>query len=315
MEEQILRYYLSLFSLILILTYSIYFFNYKNFVDADKIIKIEKGSSIISISNKIFKKNNFFEDKILFIVLKISNNLYKNINYGSFRFVNGINLLTIIKTITSKSNINYKITIIEGWESYELKKHLNLFYDNEINIPYNNLVANTYSINSSNSFNDFKKFLLKNKDNFFEINKNNYFIQKYGIENILIIASLVEKEASDYEEKKLIASVIFNRLKKNMKLQIDASVIYSITEGSNKFDRSLSLSDLKIKHPYNTYYIKGLPPGMICYVGLKTLKSVINSNKSDYFFYFYNIIEKKHIFSKNYKNHINKLNDYRKKKK
>jgi len=221
--------------------------------------------------------------------------------------------LKIIRIITSKSNVDYNITIIEGWELYNLKKYLNIYYSDN-NLLYNEVIANTYNINSSNSFKDLKNFLLKSKKKFFFENKDNKYIKKYGVENILIISSLVEKEASNYEEKKLIASVIFNRLKKNMKLQIDASVIYSITGGLKKFERKLTLKDLKLKHPYNTYYIKGLPPGMISYVGLETLLSVINSVKSDYFFYFYNIIEKKHIFSKNYKEHLDKLNEYRKNK-
>ena len=98
-----------------------------------------------------------------------------------------------------------------------------------------------------------------------------------------------------------------------MRLQIDASVIYALTEGKSKLNRKLTLNDLKIKHPFNTYYVHGLPPDLICYVGPETVEIVLENPKSDYLFYFYNILEKKHIFSKSFKEHKIKLNEYRKK--
>ena len=66
---------------------------------------------------------------------------------------------------------------------------------------------------------------------FFKEYMDNKLIKKYGINNILILASLIEKEGKDKYDKSLISSVILNRLNKNMRLQIDASVIASITEG------------------------------------------------------------------------------------
>ena len=126
---------------------------------------------------------------------------------------------------------------------------------------------------------------------------------------------MIEKEAKNDQDKSLIASVIINRLNANMRLQIDATVIYSITEGKYKLNRKLKYSDLKIKHPYNTYHIKGLPPKMISYVSSNTLKKIFENIKSNYFFYFYNVLEGKHIFSENFKEHKLKLNEYRKKTK
>ena len=105
-----------------------------------------------------------------------------------------------------------------------------------------------------------------------------------------------------------------NRLKLNMKLQIDATVIFSLTEGKNNLERKLTYADLKIDNPYNTYKNYGLPPGPISYVGYKTIELIFEDYKTDYLFYFYNSFENKHIFSLNYKNHLKKLNEYRSKK-
>ena len=88
-------------------------------------------------------------------------------------------------------------------------------------------LADTYYINSSNDFNKYKEFTNNLLNNFFlKYQNHNSILKKYGKKNILIISSLVEKEAKNNFDKKLIASVIFNRLEKKMKLQIDATVIY-----------------------------------------------------------------------------------------
>ena len=105
-----------------------------------------------------------------------------------------------------------------------------------------------------------------------------------------------------------------NRLKINMKLQIDATVIFSLTDGYKNLERNLTLNDLKIDNPYNTYKINGLPPNPISYVGHKTIELIFEDYKTDYLFYFYNSFENKHIFSVNYKEHLKRLNEYRSKK-
>ena len=65
--------------------------------------------------------------------------------------------------------------------------------------------------------------------------------------------------------------------------------------------------------PLNTYIINGIPNEMICYVGEETIRILLENPKSDFLFYFYNILEKKHIFSKNFTDHRKRLNEYRKK--
>ena len=97
-----------------------------------------------------------------------------------------------------------------------------------------------------------------------------------------------------------------------MRLQIDATVVYAITKGKYKINRKLNYNDLKIDNPFNTYKINGLPPQPISNVGSKTIELIMENYKTNYLFYFYNELEKKHIFSENYKNHVKKLNEYRK---
>ncbi|MGC8790808.1 MAG: endolytic transglycosylase MltG [Desulfurella sp.] len=109
----------------------------------------------------------------------------------------------------------------------------------------------------------------------------------------VIIASMVEKEAKVNSERPLIASVIYNRLKKSMLLQIDSSVIYGIKD----FNGKLTLKDLENReNKYNTYMHKGLPPTPICSVSYESLKAAFYPAKTDYL-YFVSKNDGRHVFS------------------
>jgi len=98
---------------------------------------------------------------------------------------------------------------------------------------------------------------------------------------VVITASLIEREAAIDDERPLIAAVIFNRLKKDMLLQIDATVQYALPEWKDV----LSYSDLKIDSPYNTYLHKGLPPAPICSPGHASIEAALNPAEVDYLYY------------------------------
>ena len=94
-------------------------------------------------------------------------------------------------------------------------------------------------------------------------------------EEAIVLASIVEKETAKPEERAHIAGVFINRLKRGMRLQSDPTVAYGLTEGRAPLDRALTRSDLKHPTPYNTYVIKGLPPGPICNPGKAAIEAVL----------------------------------------
>ena len=114
---------------------------------------------------------------------------------------------------------------------------------------------------------------------------------------LLTVASLIEKEASMPEERPLVASVIYNRIRKDMPLQIDASIHYAL----DKQGKELSLADLEVNSPYNTYENPGLPPGPICSPSRQSLEAAVNPAETDYLYYVLKANGEEHFFTSNYR--------------
>jgi UPF0755 protein len=120
--------------------------------------------------------------------------------------------------------------------------------------------------------------------------------------DVLIMASIIEKEAGHDGERALIAGVLLNRLKRGMKLQADPTAVYAVTGGKYKLMRSPTRQDLKIESPYNTYQIYGLPIGPISCPGRASLEAAVAPQKTDAL-YFVVDGEGGHKFSKTLEEH------------
>ena len=129
---------------------------------------------------------------------------------------------------------------------------------------------------------------------------------------VSVLASIVKKESVIIEERPIIAGVYLNRLKKNIKLQADPTVIYSMKRKEKNFTRVIKrvlFRDLNLDSKYNTYKYFGLPPGPICMPDISSIDAVLNFEKHDYLYFVANPNKPGyHFFSKNLKQH----NFYRK---
>ena len=123
--------------------------------------------------------------------------------------------------------------------------------------------------------------------------------KKMNFYNVMKMASIIEGETRKEDEKSRIAGVYYNRIRKNMKLEADPTVQYALPE----FKKRLTYDDLHVKSPYNTYIIKGLPPGPINNPSISSIKAAINPESHNYIF-FVATGEGGNTFTENYANHL-----------
>ncbi len=119
---------------------------------------------------------------------------------------------------------------------------------------------------------------------------------------VVVAASLIEREARLDNERPIIAAVIYNRLAVGMMLQIDATVQYALAQlpGQPAWKQNITYDDLKVESPYNTYLHYGLPPGPICNPGLASLEAALNPAQVDYLYYVATGTDGSHFFTKSY---------------
>ena len=120
-----------------------------------------------------------------------------------------------------------------------------------------------------------------------------------SMDDIITIASLIEKEAGNDDERTLIASVIYNRLSRGMPLQIDATVLYA----TGKQEIDVAAGDLQVDSPYNTYVVNGLPAGPISNPGLKSIHAALSPDRTGYLYYALDTATGTHRFFKDYNSH------------
>jgi UPF0755 protein len=135
-------------------------------------------------------------------------------------------------------------------------------------------------------------------------------VQSMGLSpyEVITLASIVEKETGASQERPLIASVFLNRLRKNMRLQTDPTVIYGVWNATGNWDGNIRRRDLTTPTEYNTYQMAGLPPGPIANPGASAIRAVLQPATSEYLF-FVSRGNGTHIFSKEYADHAKAVRD------
>lgn len=131
-----------------------------------------------------------------------------------------------------------------------------------------------------------------------DISKKAYEL-KLSTNQVVILASIIEKEAKTYEEKRIVSGVFHNRLKKGWNLESCATVRYAL----KKYKEPLTYKDIKVNSKFNTYLYPGLPPAPICNPGIDSIKAAIYPEKTDAMFFFTEN-NNTHVFSRYYSQHL-----------
>ena len=263
------------------------------------------------ISEKLFSKKIIQNPNLFKIWVKISFS-EKKLRFGEFIFEKSNSIYDVTEKLINGDVVFRKLTIIEGSYKYELLNILKEI-DPQSSLEYDDvsdlIIADTYSYQVTDSaekiLSDIKKL---SKDFSHKIwSERDTSIPLKSISEMFILASIVEKETAIKNEKPLISGVFYNRLKKNMRLQSDPTVIYSITEGKYRLKRKLTRKDLKFKSVHNTYVNKGLPPSIIGFPGKDSLLSASLPKKSNLLYFVAKNEGGEHYFSSNYKQHLKNI--------
>ncbi len=295
------------------------------------LFEIESGSSLKEISQQL-EDNNILQSGSFFVLYTKVKGLESNIHAGRFTIQPNIELDKLLKKLQTPEQQYTKITIPEGYTLYQIANRLeeNNLIDKErfldiakegidefaiegdmTNTIYSlegYIYPDTYYIPKGFKEKEIMNITLKR---FRELFTDKYRIRTkelgMNINEIITIASLIEREAANDAERKTIAGVIYNRLKIDMPLQIDASVIYGITTGERNINRLL-YKDLEFESAYNTYKNQGLPPGPIASPGIASIEAALYPQVHNYLYYVLN--DDKHIFSKTYNEHLKNKRKY-----
>jgi len=276
-----------------------------NFDEDSIFLYINSSDSIVNILDTINKK---IKSPKTFLKAAKRMDYIENVKSGRFRVYKGsgnkeiINSLKFNNTpITVTFNNQERIQDLAGSISKQISADslslLNAFLEKNFLMEngFNNFnLISMYIPNSYEFFWNVKPKIFRDK----MLEEYNNFWNEDRIEKaksiglskteVIALASIVQKESVKLDERPVIARVYLNRLKKKMKLQADPTIIYSIKSYYNNFDtiiRRVLYRDLKLNSLYNTYKIKGLPPGPISMPDISSIDAVLNSRNHNYIFF------------------------------
>jgi len=283
-----------------------------------KKVEIPKGYSLKKIA-RLLNEENLIKNYSIFITSAYLRGISNKLKSGEYELSTDMTPLEIMEKLYKGEIVYYKITIPEG---YNIKNIANLLEKNEL-INKEKFISLTQDREFLSSLGikaiSLEGYLFPDTYYFSKgmteeemINKmieslNNLFTEKlqkrlqdlnFTIHKILTLASLIEKEVQIDSERKLVSAVFHNRLKSNMLLQSDPTVIYVLED----FDGNLKKQDLSYDSPYNTYLYPGLPPTPIANPGTDSIMAALYPADVDYL-YFVSKNNGEHHFSSTFKEH------------
>lgn len=286
--------------------------------DSPVEVEIPEGASFREAMEAL-KRHNLIRDQNLFIFIGRLSGLDKRIRAGYYAFVGYISPYQVYKRFKEGKIIEFDVTINEGDSLFEIRQKLsakNILSESEfdrlsrdkafmtsMNIQAPSLEGylypDTYRFPKGAKATTVLKTMIERLRNQYdhEILEN---MNRLGwTENqMLTLASIIEREAVTDEERPIISAVYHNRLNLGMPLQADPTAVYGVKSYREKIYRK----DLLRNNPYNTYIIKGLPPGPIASPSIQSIRAAVKPAKVPYL-YFVSRNDGTHIFSKTLKEH------------
>ncbi len=309
------RIVLSILLILLIALAAICFWSYRELHapvshgHANEYIEVPKGSTPDEIIANLSSQGVIRRGWLLRLYLRVSG-AGPRLKAGEYRFPSPISALGVVRKLEEGQQRLSRLTIVEGWTRWDIAAllarlpELKLGSADEALALMNDtsaiqdldpeaknlegyLYPDTYSFPPNTDAREVINALVRRFRQEWESAraKGNGGLTRSPRE-IVTVASLIETEAKLADERPVVASVIYNRLKIGMALGVDSTIIYaSKLAGKWKNDGKVYLSDVERDSPYNTRKVRGLPPGPIASPGARSLEAALNPAQTDYLFY------------------------------
>lgn len=278
-----------------------------------KAFSIKKGEGVKTVANNL-KSQGLIKDPVIFYLVVRGLGIDSKIQAGDFFLSPSMSASEIAKTLqTSTSDV--RVVIPEGMRAEEITDVLKERVDSYDESWRANLVLHegylfpdTYSFSKDVTINQIISTMRDNFEKKYQKIENGES-SKLSKEEIVIVASMVEREARHDQDRPLVASVILNRYKIGMKLDIDSTIQYALGYQAREkrwWKKRLLLRDLELNSPYNTYRVAGLPPRPISNPGFESLSAVVNPTDTNYFYYLSDSAGNNHYAKTNAEHEANK---------
>jgi UPF0755 protein len=256
---------------------------------ADRVVNIPRGG--IRDTADLLMREGVIDQPNLFIagalVLKAQNEL----KYGEYKFTRNASLRDVVDTIIEGKVVQHAFTIAEGLTSDQIVQRL---VDNPIlsgdirEVPREGtLLPETYRFTFGTTREQMIQRMRQAQQRALQEiwERRNPDLPIKTPEQLVTLASIVEKETGKPEERTRVAAVFVNRLRQRMKLQSDPTIIYGLVGGKGSLGRPIQRGEIEQPTPYNTYVIDGLPPGPIANPGRASLEAAANPARTKELFF------------------------------
>jgi len=274
----------------------------------DKIVNIPRGLGIRDISSLLVREGVIDQPWVFMggvLVMKARGGL----KHGEYQFTRHASLADVVDTIIEGRVVQHSITVAEGLTSEQIVARLLEDKDLEGQIKdiprEGTLLPETYKFTRGMTREQIIQRMQRDDRRVLEEIWEHRLpgLPLKTPEELVTLASIVEKETGRTDERSRVASVFINRLKNKMKLQSDPTIIYGLVGGKGSLGRPIMKSEVEQKTPYNTYVVDGLPPGPIANPGRASLEAVANPARTKDL-YFVADGTGGHVFSETYDQHL-----------
>ncbi|HEX2135417.1 MAG TPA: endolytic transglycosylase MltG [Microvirga sp.] len=281
----------------------------------DKVVLIPRNTGTSEIA-ALLKREGVIEQPLLFEVYALVNRRRGQLKAGEFLFKAGTSIDEAIDTLAEGKAILHSISIPEGLTSEQIVARLR---ENEIltgdiaEVPREgSLLPDTYKFERGTTRQQIVNTMMAaQKQTLNQIwQRRSPDLPFKSPEELVILASIVEKETGRADERTRVAGVFLNRLSRRMKLQSDPTIVYGLVGGKGTLGRGILRSEIEKPTPYNTYTIEGLPPGPIANPGRAAMEAVANPSRTKDL-YFVADGSGGHAFAESYEQHVRNVARWR----